>query len=238
MELDSQETGFVGTLVKNRKGLPAVVRAPDFKMTSNEIRAWRHDNKLVVAWRHEKKQPVIMLSNTFLAAPTQALVGRRRQPVTKPEVIVRYNNAMGGVDLADQYCVYYSFTRKSVKWWRKAMFWAMEVGIVNSYILYRMTAEKPMSHLQFRRQLILSLCSTFPTGDVRRQLMRATPEEERFRGRHYIDSGTSPRRCLVCGTSKSGQRSSTQYFCKTCSNHPPLYPVQCFEKYHECRRYL
>ena len=155
--------------------------------------------------------------------------------MTKPEVVVRYNNAMGGVDVGDQYCVYYSFTRKSVKWWRKAMFLAMEVGIVNSYISYKMTAVKPIPHLQYRREIIVSLCSTFPTRNIRRQMMRSSPEE-RFQGRHYIDRGDSRRRCLVCGTSKSRQRSSTQFFCKTCLNHPPLHPVVCFEKYHETRR--
>ena len=125
-----------------------------------------------------------MLSTTFSAALTRALVGRRRQPISKLEVVVRYNNAMGGVDLADQYCVYYSFTRKSLKWSRKAMFWAIEVGIVNSYILYKMTNANPVSHLQYRREIILSLSSTFPTGNVRRQMMRLIPEE-RFQGRHY-----------------------------------------------------
>ena len=126
-------------------------------------------------------------------------------------------------------------TRRSVKWWRKVLFWAMEVGIVNSYILYRMNAANPMSQLQFRREIILSVCSTFPTV---RQMMRRLPTEERFQGRHYIDSGALRRRCLVCGTAKSNHRSSTQFFCKTCSNHPPLHPITCFEKYHECRRYL
>ena len=161
--LASRGTGFVGTLVKNRKYLPQDVRQTHFKMASKEVKAWRNDGNLVVAWRHEKKKPVVMLSSVFSAAPTSALVGRRRQSVTKPEVVVRYNNAMGGVDLADQYCVYYSFTCKSVKWSRKAMFWGIEVAIVNSYILYK---------IQYSREIILSLCSTFPTGNVRRQMMR------------------------------------------------------------------
>ena len=120
--LTSRGTALVGTLVKNRKNLPPEVRAANFKMVSNEVKAWRSDKALVVAWRHEKKKPVVMLSTVSSAAPTRALVGQRRQPVMKPEVVVRYNNAMGGVDVADQYCVYYSFTRKSVKWSRKAMF--------------------------------------------------------------------------------------------------------------------
>ena len=229
-----RNTGFVGTLVKNRKGLPEEVRWPSFKLASNAVKAWRKDRNLVVAWRHENKKPVVMLASVFSAAHTRALTGRRRQPITKPEVVVRYNNAMGGVDLADQYSVYYSFTRKSVKWSRKAMFWAMEVGMVNSYIWYKMAVSTPASHLQFRREVILSLCNTIPTGNVRRQLMRSLPREERFRGRHYLDQGPSRRRCQVCSIG-SGERSTTLFFCKTCSNHPPLHPVTCFETYHEQR---
>ena len=108
-------------------------------------------------------------------------------------------------------------------------------GIINSYILYKLRVTKPISHLQYRREIILSLCSTIPVGNVRRQMIRSLPDEERFQGRHYLDSGTSHRRCLVCGTAKSNQRKSTVFFCKTCSNYPPLHSVPCFEKYRNCR---
>ena len=108
--LSLKGTGLVGTLVRNRKGLPQEVRNRHFKMNSNEVRAWRHNNKLVVAWHHNNKKPVVMLSTTSSAAPTTVLAGRQKQPVTKPKVVVCYNNGMDGVDRADQYCIYYSFT--------------------------------------------------------------------------------------------------------------------------------
>ena len=44
-----------------------------------------------------------MLATTFSASPTRTQTGQRRLSITKPDVVVRYNNAMGGVDLADQY---------------------------------------------------------------------------------------------------------------------------------------
>ena len=215
------------------------VRGKKFKLQSDEIKAWRHDKKLVVGWRSKKKKPVLMVATTSSSAPTTVLAGRRRQSVTKPQVIVDYNSAMDGVDRADQYCVYYSFHRKTVKWWRKVLFWAIEVGIVNSYLLYKQIVKPPLTHLQYRRQLILSLCDTLPTGNIRRQLMHPLPTEERFQGRHYLQTGSSRRRCLVCGTSKSGERKKvTIYFCTTCSNHPALHPVPCFRRYHELRDYL
>ena len=36
--------------------------------------------------------------------------------VHKPLVVDEYNQSMNGVDLADQYTVYYAFVRKSRKW--------------------------------------------------------------------------------------------------------------------------
>ena len=65
---------------------------------------------------------------------------------TKPLVIHKYNQSMGGVDKTDQHAVYYSFGRCSVKWWRKLMFWLFEVAIVNSYIMYKMSVNKPLTH--------------------------------------------------------------------------------------------
>ena len=97
--ITSRGTGLVGTLVRDMKGLPWEVQAHSFKMRTNEVKAWRHENSLVMASRHEKKQPVCLFSTTFSAAPTGALVGQQRQLVTKPEVFVCYNSAMGGVDI-------------------------------------------------------------------------------------------------------------------------------------------
>ena len=76
-------------------------------------------------------------------------------------MIVDYNEHMLGVDKLDQMMSYYSFLHKTIKWWRKVFFWVLEVATVNAYILYKVLAQKrgerPMSHLAFRRKLILSL---------------------------------------------------------------------------------
>ena len=65
-------------------------------------------------------------------------------------VVDRYNQGMGGVDKADQYAVYYSIERKSKKWWRKLVFWLLEVAIMNSYILYKETVVSLLSHVDYR----------------------------------------------------------------------------------------
>ena len=38
------------------------------------------------------------------------------------------------------------------------------------------------------------------------------------------------KRCVVC--TKEKKRKESRYQCKTCSNHPGLCPVSCFEVFH------
>ena len=73
-------------------------------------------------------------------------------------VVDKYNQSMNGIDLADYYTVYYSFVRRSMKWWRKVCFWLLEVATVNAYILYK-TSNSSHTHVQFRRSVIESLAS-------------------------------------------------------------------------------
>ena len=150
-----------------------------------------------------------MLSTVNTATLT-TVTGRRGEMKTKPLVIHKYNQSMGGVDKADQHAVCYSFGRRSVKWWRKLMFWLFEVGIVNSYIMYKMSVNKPLTHVDYRRQLVVSPCDGLVVGVVRRQLMRPTRPDERFQGRHYVERGTKRRRCLECNDHKK-DKDMTQY---------------------------
>ena len=68
---------------------------------------------------------------------------------------------MNGVDIADQHSVYYSFIRKTVKWWKKIGFWLTETSMVNSYtyILYKLTVASPKSPVAYRQSVMESLAS-------------------------------------------------------------------------------
>ena len=114
--------------------LPIVVRARSFTLQRGDTKAWRIDEKLVLAWR-DKGKPTIMISTAYGGTIT----GRRGVIREKPLVVDHYNQYMGGVDIADHLGCYYSFGRRTVKWWRKLLFWLLEVSVVNAYILYRLT---------------------------------------------------------------------------------------------------
>jgi hypothetical protein len=95
--------------------------------------------------------------------------GRKEEEmVEKPSVIANYMKNMGGVDTADQDCATYCFLRRTLKWWRKLFFWGLEVSIINAYILYvescKNSSSNPVSHINFRRELVMPLVGDFHQG--------------------------------------------------------------------------
>ena len=52
--------------------------------------------------------------------------------VNCPAAIVEYNANMGGVGLFDMLSVMYSIDHKSLKWYRRIFYWALNVACINS----------------------------------------------------------------------------------------------------------
>ena len=133
--LAEQQTHYTGTIVKNRVGLPDAIRSP-FTLGNDATMQFHCERLMVIAWRAKsKKSPVIMISSSCLAARTE-VQNRKGERVQKPVAVDTYNKSMNGVDCNDQHCTYYSFVRKTLKWWRKVFFYLLECSTVNSYILH------------------------------------------------------------------------------------------------------
>ena len=184
-----------------------------------------------------------MLSNC--CCHEMVTVRSRRSSQQKPVVVDRYNHSMNGVDRADQFTVYYSFVRRSIKWWRKVFFWLMEVAVVNSYILYRCSTVNPATHREYRLFIIRALASEFihsapPRGPGRPRTVARVPrsgDPERLnKAPHFLEVGPQ-RDCVVCSDQFGGSQCRTTYHCKTCPSHPPLCPAACFERYHTVDSY-
>ena len=241
--LGDRSTAFTGTLMRNRKGLPSPIRVAS-KRTANEVgmgESWFWNGK-----HQREKSSVIMVSTEHPAVTTTVQLSRNRGVVQIPLVVVKYNQSMNGVDRADQNSVYYSFIRKSRKWWRKLFFWLVEVAVVNSFILYKLNGHSKTTHLLYRRQVIEALAarhiqSTLPRprpGRPRkRQLSLSGPDAERLNGHiHFLAKHQKARDCVVC-SDRGKERHRSLYYCKTCTTHPTLCPTQCFEKYHLLETY-
>ena len=98
--------------------------------------------------------------------------------------------------MSAQHSVYYSFIKKTVKWWKEIVFWVTETSMVNSYILYKLTAANLKSPYAYRRSVMesftsrhISMSPSCPcVGCPRTQKYLDGDTPERFNGRlHIID---------------------------------------------------
>ena len=124
------------------------------------MRAYRAGKIMVLQWKDKRIITVLKTSGPCNIIKVHTHRGQRKQ---KHAIVQLYHDNMLGVDKMDQQVPYYPFLRKSIKWWRKAFFWVLEVSVVNSYILYvtqlQQLGSEPLSHLQFRQSLLTSLIS-------------------------------------------------------------------------------
>jgi hypothetical protein len=230
-ELITHKTTVTGTLRRNRVGIPEELTSRKYK--PGEMDFMRSDNILTLAWREKKSQKkALLLLSTHSAAEIIEKERRNKKVVTMPKQVDEYNQAMGGVDLADQKIYFYALGKKSKNWWKKVAHNMMSRTLLNAYIIYwiHTTERPPISRKKFLRSVVNDL-----VGDFRatRKLGRpATPLVNPNEGVHVLQKLNSElrRQCAVC--SSPNTRKRTRYFCPHPSCDVGLHPGECDASYH------
>ena len=253
---DMGEHGFgaCGTVRIDRKGMPEEWQKPrkgkGKKVTTlpkpkkGEIRA-KNLGTSVLALQWMDRKLVSMLTNlhdntTVIKTRRTKDSGNHQEQVTKPLCIDQYNRYMAGVDKSDQLLSYYGFNHKTLKWTNRVAFHLLDLAIVNSYILYKLSKQdkKHLTHSQFRIDLAkYLLLTTSVDEETGLPAQPQTTPGDRLCGRHFPgklpqrESGKqSQRECVVCSQQKGNGRKTTTYACKSCN--VALCIVPCFELYH------
>lgn len=241
--LRANNTMAVGTVRAGRVGIPRCLHTKVLKLKKGERRFRRKGNLLCM--RMKDRRDFFLLSTKHTTALT---VGddsnsddERNQPTLKPQVVVDYNQHMKGVDQFDQNLGYYSFHRKTLKWWKRMAMHLIHLCKVQAYILYKMCAPRPKSQLQFTKELIRELLSGVPMKKPAR--VRQPTAERLVLDNHFITNcPPTPteqhptRTCTVCSfRDPSGRKrylrpKKTAYFCEQCE--VPLCFKPCFKLYH------
>ena len=238
-----------GTVRKNRRGLPFAVN--NAKMKPGECVFRRRDTLLALRW--VDKRPVYIISTIHEAVMKDT--GKQKQngeKIFKPEPIVEYVSKMGGVDKGDQLMSYYSFLRKSVKWWRKLFVHMVNMLMLNAFILHDKFGENKVTHEGFREIIVKYLVEEGATTcnlTLPPQISRRYDEDTRLSERHfpsYIPQAIGAKRarpsrpCHVCSQLPrvDGVKLSnkwTSYWCKDCKK--PLCIEYCFKAFHTYKDY-
>jgi hypothetical protein len=97
---------------------------------------------LTIKWKHIRD--VFILTTAHEEVLVEAPSSRGAHLKIEPAAVLDYNKYKTGVDRSDQMLSYYSFQRKTIKWWKKLFFHLFNLAVVNAHILHNKTSKKKM----------------------------------------------------------------------------------------------
>jgi hypothetical protein len=176
--------------------------------------------------------------------------------IKRPEVIRRYNENMGGVDLLDQLISYYRIFIKSKKWTLRIIFHFLDLAVAASWLEYRadcnrnkIPQNKQLDLCFFRLEVVECLLSIVkPTRLRGRPALNESEsnEQPRLKKRSenrpptafcHDDVGHTPSsdgKSFASRCKNNNCQSRTRIFCKKCDVHLCLSNSKnCFEEFHK-----
>ena len=241
--LQSRKTNAVGTVNMRRKWMPKEAEMKLGKPRGSTAVMWSPTGMMCLQWVDKK---VVTLLSTCHSAVMLPITNRRGKEVLKPNVVVEYSKGKLGVDLSDQLATSYPTARKSPKWYKKLLFFLLDMMVVNAFAVYKyLECGSLVNQLEFRRQLIRELlhrgtsrrplrpvsASSVPPQQARYTWPVTQKVFDRLTG-HYpsiIGDGKTFRRCYLCWKDNK-KRSNTKTQCLKCNVKVCTYG--CFEKHH------
>ncbi|CAH2100932.1 unnamed protein product [Euphydryas editha] len=148
----TRKTDLCGTLRKNRKNIPLLVK--NKKLKRGEQIAAQKNHVTILKWKD--KRDVLMISTCHADEQTMS---SGRNPRPKPNMILEYNDRKKGIDLSDELASYYSPIRKTMTWYKKVVVDVLfGVGVVNTVYLYnKLNQQNKCALLQAQMSIVKKL---------------------------------------------------------------------------------
>lgn len=199
-KLLEKNTHLIGTLRKNRKGIPK--RILKQKLKKGEMIALENNDGIhVLKWKD--KRDVLFLSTKHSADFVTVKSKRNpRKVVMKPKAIVDYNKHKCAIDYSDQMASYTNPARRSVRWFQKlAVELLFSTAICNAYIIYKTMkglSSKKYTITSFKENLCVQMMNLSTTRQTANS--RTTQSEHMFGKSLYVDHRGRfiRRRCTHC----------------------------------------
>ena len=148
---------------------------------------------------------------------------------------------MGGVDIMDQKLTTYTFPHKSCKWYYTLFHRAVEIALVNGYILYVKKRNDEnglvLTPKKIREEVIDGLMENYNHQPSRARTPHGDNKPSRLTERHFAEKlpDGKHRDCSVC-SDRAKRRKQTSYCCSSCDN-VPLCVESHFKFYHTRKDY-
>ena len=243
--LHFRDTGSVGTVRPNRRGMPSLPKL-------SRGQTVRKERGPVLALRWRDKRDITMLSTTHPGrmVNTGKLDPVTREEIVKPDVVIDYTKNMRLVDKSDMQIASVECMRRTMKWYKKLFFHLLDVALLNAFNLYKLHTGKSTSLRKYSLQVVKQLVDIYGTPEQTRPGRRtpAAAPVERLAGaafireHHLVKMPLTPagrvmqRDCHVCTTTtlrpKTRKRVST--WCPKCQ---VSLCDNCFVDYHTLEVY-
>ena len=244
-DLFARKTHLTGTLDRTRTHVPPEVldcyKTLSFKDKHCGEGLYVRDGCTVYStWRDTKCITVLSTkyprySDTTVKHNTKDGQGHhQKSDVPIPSPVFHYNKYMEGVDKSDQLIHYYNVLHSSKKYWKTHFFHFIDIAVVNSYIIHLEIEKNPLSHYQFRENLVRSLSGVIPESAHYTEShlgVRHTSSSECSLLEHYLMLLTQRSQCVYCKIEKSTHFTTRQ--CKKCQIPLCFIERDCFLKWHE-----
>lgn len=241
-----------GTAAENRRDFPnSMKKGKEWaKKKERGSMRWERDGvALALQWKDNR--PVTMVTsidnaNDFKLVDRNEKVNNHWQQieVKQPQAVYNYNQFMNGVDRSDQILATNNTLRKCLRWWKTLFFHMIDIGVVNSFILFQLHRASNPDNQDLKRP------SKFSLAEYREELVRQlagleeygqppafrppTMEPDAFETAHIMKVSHKPRSCKVCYTTTKKELKVGTY-CSAPQCQVYLHCTQqknCFELWH------
>ena len=133
--------------------MPSDFGPKKMKLTKGDMRVRTRGNLTALAWKD--RRGVYLLTNMDTPPEEGNFCGENKRAV-KPQIMARYNQHMGYVDISDRMANSNSMFRRTFKWTTKLFFHLLDLTVLKSWILLPSCGAK-CTHKDFRLFLVRNL---------------------------------------------------------------------------------
>lgn len=150
----------IGTIRENRipRGCPLTAKSIFQRKERGyfEKAIEKNDGLIYVRWMDNA---VVTMLSSFCGTKEVTQVKRFSQKdkrsiqIPRPQLILKYNNFMGGTDQMDQNIACYRIGIRGKKWYWPIFTWLLDAALQNSWVLYNRARKCKISQLKFKREI-------------------------------------------------------------------------------------
>lgn len=147
--LENHLTTIVGTLKSNKKQIPPCFlnKKKRRNICSSQF-AFTYECTLV-SYVPKKNRNVLLLSTLHNSQE----IDQETSMKLKPEILTFYNKTKVGVDTADELKSNYIVARETHRWPMVILYCFLNIGGINSQVIYNANTEKKISRREYLREL-------------------------------------------------------------------------------------